>query len=110
MGHEKTETFTIATRTRGEYQTDLYWSSWDLIRDGDRYRMENHSGAAIQSEPTHYLSRDEAISWVAKDARDPITGYGYTREQAEQMVDGIKAGKGYREPGPTEDRLYRGAR
>lgn len=106
----KSEPFTIARRTRGEYQSDLYFSSWDLVRYDDRYRMENHSGAAIQSEPAHYLSRTEAIAWVATDARDPVTGYGYTREQAELMVDGVDAGKGYREPEATEDRLYRGAR
>lgn len=79
---------------------DLYAFCRKLYRrtdDGRLYFCE-FGGAAISVDTTHhYVDRAEAVDWVATEASDPITGYGYTRAQAEIMVDGGDAGKGYRE-------------
>lgn len=69
-----------------------------LYRTHDgRYYTNTMGGAAMRDdERPSFLSRAEAVEWIATEAHDS-TGYGYTRAQAEKMVDGIDAGRGWRD-------------
>lgn len=90
---------TIAsTNIRGaEFTTDIY-ASWQVLYRTKRgkYIVATEGGAAIGWGMSRNITRDEAVTWIATEAQDPVTGYGYTAEQAEIMVDGGDAGKGYR--------------
>lgn len=83
-----------------EFSTDIYHYRKTLYLHNKSKKLFffEHGGAAmaVSSEP-HWVSREEAIDWIVKFTRDSITGYGYTREQAEIMVDGGDAGRGYRD-------------
>ena len=57
-----------------------------------------YGGPAMHVDHTpDWLSRVEAVELIATKALDPITGYGYTIDQAEVMVYGSDAGPGYRD-------------
>lgn len=82
---------------------DFYYHSTDLYRHkptGKFFTIE-HGGACVYTSPyPMWMTREEAVWWIETYAKDPITGYGFTREQAEVMVDGDgrqEAGRGYRE-------------
>ncbi len=85
-----------------ETSTGLYAFRVDLYHTSDgRYYTRETGGPALRVDnQPDYLSKAEAIEWIATEARD-WTGWGYTRSQAEQMADGIDAGKGYRADSDT---------
>lgn len=101
MATEKTtKAVAIATRSNHntEHATSLYARRETLCRTADgRYFVRTSGGPAMAQIGDRRLTRAEAVEWIAAEARDAVTGYGYTREQAEQMADGIDAGKGYRD-------------
>lgn len=90
----------IASRDHNKEQMgSLHWLRTELYKtkDGRWFTVET-GGAAMQKDRRPlWLDRAEAIDFIFEHARDGITGYGYAREQAEIMVDGGDAGKGYRE-------------
>lgn len=92
---------TIASKSNHntEHANSLYAFKKSLCRTGDGRRFFSERGGAAMAVDLRreYVDRREAVEFVATEATDPITGWGYTREQAEQMVDGHDAGKGYRE-------------
>ena len=73
-------------------------------KDGRHYLREYGGGAMDIDTHPQWISRDEAVRFVAEACTDCVTGYGYTTEQAEQMVDGIDAGKG--ESAVDDDLVY----
>lgn len=88
----------IASRSNGSDGLTRHATTLYRHPDGRWYLSE--TGGQLMSrhyDPQYCTDRAEAVEWVASNARDPITGYGYTREQAELMVDGVDAGKGYRD-------------
>ena len=75
--------------------TDLHMHRRTLYRhaNGKYYLLDT----AIACDYTpRWITKDEAVDWIVSEARCAISGYGYTREQAALMVNGIDAGRGQR--------------
>lgn len=87
-----------STMIRGaEFTSDLYYHRTTLYKHRDgKFFTYDHRGAALASADIEWLSRDEAIAWLASEASDPVTGYGYTTEQALELIEGRDPGPGYR--------------
>ena len=75
----------------------MHYTSLYRHKSGKWYTIESGGGAVRVDRQPHWMDRAEAVNWIATEARDPVTGYGYSREQAEIMVDGGDADKGYRD-------------
>ena len=82
----------------GEFVTDLHthWLTLYRSKNGE-YFVAQEGGAGVGHHVDEWLTRDQAIDWIASIAEDSITGYGYSHKQAEIMIDGDDAGPGYRE-------------
>ena len=95
---EKNSTPIAAVSDGGDITDGLFWHTTELYRHkGGKWYLREFGGDAmsVDNNPA-WITRDEAVEWVATKVTDNITGYGFTREQAELMVDGQDAGKGYR--------------
>ncbi len=92
---------TVATKSNHntEHSNGLYAYSKTLYRQQNgRLFFKATGGAAMAVDASRrYIDKDAAVDWIASEATDPITGYGYTREQANLMVDGKDAGPGHRD-------------
>lgn len=82
----------------GDITDGLFWHTTTLhLHKEGKWYLREHGGPAMDVEDNpEWLTRDEAVKWIATTATDSITGYGFSEEQAEVMVDGGDAGKGYR--------------
>jgi hypothetical protein len=82
----------------GTYTSDLYWSALTLYQTANgKYYLFLHGGAGVSGGFDRWIdSRDEAAAWIAAHAADAVTGWGYTREQAETILDGGDPGRGLR--------------
>jgi hypothetical protein len=100
MSKTKTQGAILATNSNHNEvgSNSLYAWRYDLILAANgKHALTYHCGVAMQCKSPRSLTRKQAVDWIATEAIDPITGYGYTREQAEIMVDGADAGRGYRD-------------
>ena len=66
-------------------------------RNGRCYTIETGGPAMAVDHTPRWLSREATIELIATRAEDPVTGYGYTTDQAEAMLAGLDAGYGRRE-------------
>lgn len=76
----------------------FFWRECNLyLHKSGKWFTREYGGSEVHVDTNpKWLTREEAIAFIAVDAIDPTTGFGYTDEQAEIMVDGKDAGKGYR--------------
>lgn len=66
-------------------------------RDGKYYTIQCGGGGVHVDRQPRWMTREQAIEWIVEYA-ESNTGYGYTRDQAEIMVDADyqeAAGKGW---------------
>lgn len=88
----------IATySTNGEPQGSLHWHHIDIYRHagGKYFSLETGGPAMRKDRNPRWLTRDEVIAEIATHVADPVTGYRYSREQANIIVDGGDPGRGY---------------
>jgi hypothetical protein len=92
------QTIATASNHNTEGSNSLFaWMDRLSYAGPGKYRMEYVRGAALARQKADWLTREEAVDWVATEATDDLTGYGYTREQAERIVDGENLrGQGWR--------------
>lgn len=78
---------------------DLYRHGTTLYRhcQGKFFTTENGGAAVTVRREPKWMTMPEAIEWIATVAIDPVTGYGYSAEQAKIMAHGDNAGPGMRE-------------
>jgi hypothetical protein len=92
------QTIATVSNHNTEGSSSLFaWMDRLVLAKSGKLRMEHVRGAALARRSDEWMTREEAVEWVATVATDDVTGYGYTHEQAELMVDGLSAGRGYRE-------------
>ena len=62
----------------------LYWH-----RPTRRFYFREFGGCrmAVNNQPV-WTSEADALEWIASEANDPVTDFGYTREQAQAMIAG----------------------
>ena len=60
----------------------LYWH-----RPTQRFYFREFGGCrmAVNNQPV-WISEADALEWIASEANDPVTDFGYTREQAQAMI------------------------
>lgn len=68
----------------------LWWKCKELYRHKDgRLFFSETGGAGIRVDRgPRWISEDDAIEWIASEAIDGLTGYGYTREGAIALLQG----------------------
>lgn len=84
----------IESWSNGEPHGDLYWQSRTLYRHAPsgKFFFRRHGGGAVHVDTRLvWVSRAEAVDWLATEPTHAITGEHYTREQAEAMVRGSGA-------------------
>lgn len=81
----------------GEFVTNIgaHWLTLYRSKNG-RYFIAQEYGPGANNYGEEYLTDEQAVNWISTVAEDPVTGYGYTPEQAEKMIEGDDAGRGYR--------------
>lgn len=88
----------IAGKTNGGLGGYLHLSVQEVLqhkKTGKLYRR-NWGGAAMKiNDNLHSISPEEAVDWIATNATDSVTGYGYAREQVFKIIAGIDPGPGY---------------
>jgi len=86
----------VAFRSNGLHTTDLGYACESLYRHQDGHHFfRRFAGAALDLDCLpRWVDRAEAVRWTIEQARDPVTGYGYSSDQAEILVDGGEAGEG----------------
>ena len=78
-----------STNIRGGQSVSDLGANWtDLYRDPEsgRYFLRDGAAFGLCADNLKWLSRAEAIDWIASEAQDAITGYGYSVEEAVVMV------------------------
>lgn len=102
--------------SNGNYETggSNYRYTVDLYRHRDgKYFLASTGGAAMASGETCWISEDAARRFLTAHANDPISGYGYTEAEADDLLAG-RGAKGTRDfagtlpPRPEIDE-FRGA-
>ena len=80
----------------GNFRSDI-GANWDVLySSGVKLFVVTHAAFASGFDQPRWMDRESAIDWIATNAEDPVTGYGYAREQAERILYGEDAGRGYR--------------
>lgn len=88
----------LACWSNGYPRGDIYDLSIELYRHrSGKWFVRHFGGAAMSRGQLRWIDRAEAVSFIANYCSDPVSGYGFTTEQAEIMVDGGDAGRGQRD-------------